>query len=71
MNPITVDELRADWLDAPGLTDEERQTLSQLPDGKLQEALAMAFSHYQDMYLFVLDSTRGDATQALLEQESV
>ncbi|MFC7992149.1 hypothetical protein ACFUV2_22845 [Streptomyces pilosus] len=68
MNPITVAELRADWHDAPDLSSEQKQVLGQLAETDLQEALDAAFRRHEDTYCRILDSTRSDATRALLER---
>jgi hypothetical protein len=38
-NPVTVQALRGDWIDRPGLTEDDKAALAALPDEDLQEAL--------------------------------
>jgi hypothetical protein len=64
--PVTVEMLRGDWIDRPGLTDDDQAALAALPNEDLVAALVEAFGSYQEMWWHVLDNTRGDATRALL-----
>lgn len=66
--PVTVQALLDDWDDRPGLTEEARLALIALSDDRLAGAIETAFLRYQDMWLDVLDNTRGDATRALLTE---
>jgi hypothetical protein len=66
--PVTVEMLRADWVGRPRLTDDDQAALAALPDADLVAALAEAFTGYEDMWLHVLDNTRGDAIRALLDK---
>jgi hypothetical protein len=68
-NPVTVMMLRGDWMDRPGLTDEDKAALEALPDATLQEALGNAFERdWQTIWWQILDETRNDATRALLDR---
>lgn len=69
MVPVTSPELRADWMDNPTLTAEDRETLGRLPDSALNDALREAFRPYEDRYMEILDEVRGTATRALLEKQ--
>jgi hypothetical protein len=69
-NPVTVQALRDDWIDRPGLTEDDRAALAALPDEDLQAALDQVFegTANQRMWWQVLDDTRGEATDVLLRQ---
>lgn len=71
MLPVTVEELRADWLDHPELSEEQRSALQRLPAGVLEAALDEAFRPHEELWLHVLDSARNDATAVLLERLAV
>jgi hypothetical protein len=69
-NPVTVQALRGDWIDRPGLTEDDKAALAALPDEDLQAALDQVFegTANQRMWWQVLDDTRGEATDVLLRQ---
>ncbi len=66
MNPINVELLKEDWVDAPYVSTAQREALERLPEDTLNAALQSAFHRVADMYYSVLDDIRHDATQALL-----
>lgn len=67
-NPREPEVLREDWIDHPDLTPAQRERLRHVPDEILAEELGRAFRAYEDTFLWVLDSTRNDATAALLRR---
>ncbi|MFC8944107.1 hypothetical protein [Streptomyces rochei] len=50
------------------MSSEQKQVLGQLAETDLQEALDAAFRRHEETYCRILDSTRSDATRALLER---
>ncbi|MFI0742834.1 hypothetical protein ACH4PU_32835 [Streptomyces sp. NPDC021100] len=73
MNPVTVEALRADWNDDFRLTEDQRRALNELDPQTVADALDEAFRPHRDHWHHILDTTRADATRALvtrLEQTS-
>jgi hypothetical protein len=66
--PVTAQMIRDDWADNADLSPDQRANLESLTDEQITAALERAFVRYEDMWWFVLDSTRSDATDALLGQ---
>ena len=60
---LDADVLREDWVDRPGLTDEQRTALNALSDEVITAALDEATGEF---FWSVFDDVRGDATAYLL-----
>jgi len=66
--PISVQELRDDWVDDPDLSAEQVSALEELDDDTLNTHLDLAFAGQEDAWYQVLDGTRSSATDTLLNQ---
>ena len=64
----SIEALRADWDDAPDLSDEQKAALRALPDSDLRAALDTELRQYEDLLISVLDHSRWAATRRLVEQ---
>ena len=67
----TLDALRADWIDAPTLTERHRSILRAIPADTAQEVLTAQARQVADVYYPLLDGVRSAATAELLRRANI